>query len=78
MLDYLAETPPPEPTRFAPADLLAEIGESAGMAISCSSPDAVFMDREVLSRILLNLARSASFAGAEKLPVVYGVPDGLG
>lgn len=69
MLDYLAETPPPEPTRFAPADLLAEISESAGMATSYSGPDAVFMDREMLSRILLKLARNASFAGAEKLSV---------
>lgn len=69
MLDYLAETPPPEPKRFAPADLLAEIGESSGMATSYSGPDAVFMDREMLSRILLNLARNASFAGADKLSV---------
>ena len=67
MLDYLAETPPPEPTYFAPADLLAEIGESAGMTTSYSGPATVFMDREMLSRILLNLARNASLAGAEKL-----------
>ena len=66
MLDYLAETKPLQPTRFAPADLLAEIGESAGMAISYSGPNAVFMDREMLSLILRNLACNASFACAEK------------
>ena len=78
MLDYLAETPPPEPTYFAPADLLAEIGESAGMTTSYSGPATVFMDREMLSRILLNLARNASLAGAESCRWTYGAPDGLG
>jgi len=34
MVDYLAETPPAEATPVAPAVLLAEIAESAGMANS--------------------------------------------
>ena len=69
MLDYLAETPVPAPSRFAPAVLIGEIGESAGISVSYSGPELVYMDRGMLSRILLNLARNASLAGAKNLSV---------
>ena len=64
MLDYLAETPSPEPVRLAPAKLVAETSESASIPIRYSGPDEVRMDRTMLSRILLNLARNAVSAGA--------------
>ncbi|HCA13346.1 MAG TPA: hypothetical protein DEO58_00980 [Alphaproteobacteria bacterium] len=69
MLDYLAETPSPEPVRFAPAELVAETSESASIPIRYSGPDEVRMDRTMLSRILLNLARNAVSAGAQALSV---------
>ena len=69
MLDYLAETPVPAPSRFAPAALIDEIGESASMSVSYSGPELICMDRGMLSRILLNLARNASLAGAKNLSV---------
>ena len=69
MLDYLAETPVPAPSRFAPGALIGEIGESAGISVSYSGPELVYMDRGMLSRILLNLARNASLAGAKNLSV---------
>jgi signal transduction histidine kinase len=69
MLDYLAETPLPEPVRFAPAELVAETSESASIPIRYSGPDEVRMDRTMLSRILLNLARNAVSAGAQGLSV---------
>ena len=69
MLNYLAETPSPEPVRFAPAELVAETSESASIPIRYSGPDEVRMDRTMLSRILLNLARNAVSAGAQALSV---------
>ena len=69
MLDYLAETPVPAPSQFAPAALIDEIGESASMSVSYSGPELICMDRGMLSRILLNLARNASLAGAKNLSV---------
>jgi signal transduction histidine kinase len=69
MLDYLAEAPLPEPVRFAPAELVAETSESASIPIRYSGPDEVRMDRTMLSRILLNLARNAVSAGAQELSV---------
>ena len=69
MLDYLAETPSPEPVRFAPAELVAETSESASIPIRYSGPDEVRMYRTMLSRILLNLARNAVSAGAQGLSV---------
>ena len=69
MLDYLAETPLPEPVRFAPAELVSETSESASIVIRYTGPDEVHMDRTMLSRILLNLARNAASAGAKSLNV---------
>ena len=69
MLDYLAETPLPEPVRFAPAELVSETSESASIVIRYTGPDEVHMDRTMLSRILLNLARNAASAGAKSLSV---------
>ena len=69
MLDYLAETPSPEPVRFAPAELVAETSESARIPIRYSGPDEVRMDRTMLSRNLLNPARNAVSAGAQGLSV---------
>ncbi len=69
ILDYLAEAPLPEPVRFAPAELVAETSESASIPIRYSGPDEVRMDRTMLSRILLNLARNAVSAGAQELSV---------
>ena len=69
MMDYLAETPSAEPVRFAMKDLVREIADSAKLDISYEGPAQVRLDRTMMSRILLNLARNAVHAGAGRLSI---------
>ena len=69
MMDYLAETPSAEPVRFAMKDLVSEIADSAKLDISYEGPAQVRLDRTMMSRILLNLARNAVHAGAGRLSI---------
>ena len=69
MMDYLAETPAAEPVRFAMRELVEEIAESAGIEVRYDGPDEVRLDRTMMSRILLNLARNAANAGASKISI---------
>ncbi len=65
---------PLAPSRFALAPLIGELGPDlaaaeAGLAIECAVPPglAVEADRDQLYRVLLNLARNALEAGAQRL-----------
>lgn len=69
MMDYLAETPTAEPVRFAMEELVSEIADSAKLEISYDGPAEVRLDRTMMSRILLNLARNAVMAGAGRLSI---------
>ena len=69
MMDYLAETPAAEPVRFAMQELVEEIAESAGIEVRYDGPDEVRLDRTMMSRILLNLARNAANAGAGRISI---------
>ena len=69
MMDYLAETPVAEPVRFAMQELVGEISESAGIEMHYAGPEEVRLDRTMMSRILLNLARNAANAGAGRLSI---------
>lgn len=69
MLDYLAETPEPEPVRFETKELFEEISESSGIMIRYSGPAELRLDRGMLSRILLNLARNAMSVRATQLNI---------
>lgn len=69
MMDYLAETPVAEPSRFAMGELVAEIADSAKLEITYDGPAEVRLDRTMMSRILLNLARNAVHAGAKGVSI---------
>ena len=69
MLDYLAETPVPAPVRFDMTELASEIQEASGIEIAYSGPAELRLDRTMLSRSLLNLARNAATAGARQLSI---------
>ena len=69
MLDYLAETPTPAPVRFDMTELAREIQEASGIEIVYSGPAELRLDRTMLSRSLLNLARNAASAGARQLSI---------
>ena len=69
MMDYLADTPPADPENFSMRELIAETGESAGLEMRYDGPDTVRLDRVMMSRILLNLARNAANAGARSLSI---------
>jgi signal transduction histidine kinase len=66
MMDYLAETPAAEPVRFAMQEL---VEESAAIEVRYDGPDEVRLDRTMMSRILLNLARNAANAGASRISI---------
>ena len=63
MLDYLAETPVPEPEIITMPDFAAEIAADSGIAVNYVGPEELYLDRTMMARILLNLARNAA-AGA--------------
>ena len=69
MLDYLAETPVPAPVRFDMTELASEIQEASGIEIAYSGPAELRLDRTMLSRSLLNLARNAATAGSRQLSI---------
>ena len=69
MLDYLAETPVPEPEIITMPDLAAETATDSGLAVDYSGPDQVCLDRTMMARILLNLARNAAAAGAARITI---------
>ena len=64
MLDYLAETPVPDPEIITMPDLAAETAADSGIRVAYSGPDKLYLDRTMMARILLNLARNAAAAGA--------------
>ena len=69
MLDYLAETPVPEPEIITMPDLAAETATDSGLAVDYSGPDQICLDRNMMARILLNLARNAAAAGAARITI---------
>tara|TARA_X000000950_G_scaffold230180_1_gene278276 strand:+ start:7996 stop:9252 length:1257 start_codon:yes stop_codon:yes gene_type:complete len=69
MLDYLAETPIPEPDIITMPDLAAETATDSGITVNYSGPDQLYLDRTMMARILLNLARNAAAAGAGQISI---------
>jgi len=69
MMDYLADTPPAEPEDIPMQELAAETAEDANLTIRYDGPDILHLDRVMMSRILLNLARNAASAGATSLSI---------
>lgn len=69
MLDYLAETPTPEPVRFDMNEFSSEIQEASGIDITYNGPAEIRLDRTMLTRAILNLARNAASAGATALNI---------
>ena len=64
MLDYLAQTPDPIPSDFELPELLAEIQAASLLKLRYQGTKLMHADRNMMSRILLNLARNAGTAGA--------------
>jgi len=69
MMDYLADTPPARPEDVPMRELAVETAESAGLAVRYDGPESLRLDRVMMSRILLNLARNAASAGAGSLSI---------
>jgi len=69
MLDYLAETPIPEPEIITMPDLAAETAADSGLEVAYSGPDRLYLDRTMMARVLLNLARNAAAAGATAITI---------
>ncbi|RZO30731.1 MAG: HAMP domain-containing histidine kinase [SAR116 cluster bacterium] len=69
MLDYLAETPIPEPDIITMPDLAAETATDSGITVNYSGPDQLYLDRTMMARILLNLARNAAAAGTRQISI---------
>ncbi len=67
MLDYLAQTPDPIPSDFELPELLAEIQSASLLKLRYQGPRIMHADRNMMSRILLNLARNAGTAGANMM-----------
>ena len=69
MLDYLAETPIPEPDIITMPDLAAETATDSGITVNYSGPDQLYLDRTMMACILLNLALNAAAAGAGQISI---------
>lgn len=69
MMDYLTDTPAAEPELFLMHELATKTAESAGLEVRYQGPEMVCLDRVMMSRILLNLARNAANAGARSLNI---------
>jgi signal transduction histidine kinase len=69
MMDYLAETPIPEQDIITMPDLATETAADSGIKVDYSGPDHLYLDRTMMARILLNLARNAAAAGAGKISI---------
>ena len=67
MLDYLAQTPDPIPSDFELPELLAEIQSASLLKLRYQGPRIMHADRNMMSQILLNLARNAGTAGANMM-----------
>ena len=67
MLDYLAQTPDPIHSDFELPELLAEIQSASLLKLRYQGPRIMHADRNMMSRILLNLARNAGTAGANMM-----------
>ena len=67
MLDYLTDTPNPEPVEFVMADLVAELDAGSTISVRYEGPAQVFADRILIKRLLLNLIRNADKAGAKNV-----------
>ena len=64
MMDYLAETPLPDPEIVTMQELVDEITTRSRVDVIYTGPERLFLDRTMMARILLNLARNAANAGA--------------
>jgi signal transduction histidine kinase len=64
MLDYLVQTPDPTLSDFELPELLAEIQAASLLKLRYQGTKLMHADRNMMSRILLNLARNAGTAGA--------------
>ena len=69
MMDYLAETPLPDPDIVMMPELAEEIATASGLTVAYDGPERLFLDRTMMARILLNLARNAANAGAGSLSI---------
>ena len=65
MLDYLVESPTPNPERILIRPLVDELSEQLGATITYDGPEQIFVDRSMITRILTNLIRNAVIAGAK-------------
>ena len=64
MLDYLVEPPAPQPEKMAVWPLISELEERLGTKIIYDGPTHIFIDSAMITRILTNLIRNATIAGA--------------
>ena len=69
MMDYLAETPLPDPEIVTMPELADEIATGSGIDVNYDGPELLFLDRTMMARILLNLARNAATAGAGSVSI---------
>jgi len=69
MLDYLKQAPTPTYVNFDLMVLLEEVKDATSLEISYSGPRAMYADRGMMYRILLNLGRNAGTAGATALNI---------
>ena len=69
MLDYLAETPVPKPDIITMSELASETASDSGLMVDYTGPDRLYLDRTMMARILLNLARNAATAGASRITI---------
>ena len=69
MMDYLSETPLPDPEIVTMPELADEIATGSGIDVNYDAPELPFLDRTMMARILLNLARNAANAGAGSISI---------
>lgn len=67
MLDYLNAQPEPKPLPVQLDALCKELQMAADIPITCQGADLLHVDPMMMKRILLNLSRNASRAGATKI-----------
>jgi len=69
MLDYLAEPAIPDPDIITMSELASEIAADSGLVVQYNGPDRLYLDRTMMARILLNLARNAATVGASRITI---------
>ena len=67
MLDYLVQTPDPVPSDFELPEMLAEIQAASLLKLRYQGPKLMHADRNIMSRILLNLVRNVGTSGANAM-----------